>query len=82
MSNDTSDLFDQWFRIADADRDGRVSGPEAVTFFQRSRLPQETLFKVLVPSVADWDDTLHLYFAPTSAERGVNYADLEIGRRR
>lgn len=48
MSIDTSDLFDQWFRIADTDRDGRISGPEAVTFFQRSKLPQDTLFKVSV----------------------------------
>lgn len=47
MSVDTSDLFDQWFRIADTDRDGRISGQEAVVFFQRSRLPQDTLFKVV-----------------------------------
>lgn len=40
------DLFDNWFRVADKDRDGVVSGMEAVEFFQRSQLPQATLFKV------------------------------------
>ena len=44
------DLFDNWFRVADKDRDGVVSGGEAVEFFQRSHLPQATLFKVLLPS--------------------------------
>lgn len=34
------------FRIADADRDGVLTGAEAVSFFQRSGLPQQTLFKV------------------------------------
>lgn len=34
------------FRIADADRDGVLTGAEAVGFFQRSGLPQQTLFKV------------------------------------
>ena len=43
------DLFDNWFRVADKDRDGVVSGGEAVEFFQRSQLPQATLFKVLLP---------------------------------
>ena len=41
-----ADLFDSWFRIADRDRDGRVSGAEAVDFFQRAGLSQDTLFKV------------------------------------
>lgn len=41
------DLFDNWFRVADKDRDGVISGMEAVEFFQRSQLPQATLFKVL-----------------------------------
>ena len=40
------DLFDNWFRVADKDRDGVISGMEAVEFFQRSQLPQGTLFKV------------------------------------
>ena len=41
-----ADLFDGWFRVADRDRDGKVSGAEAVDFFQRSGLSQDTLFKV------------------------------------
>lgn len=40
------DLFDNWFRVADKDKDGAVSGGEAVEFFQRSKLPQATLFQV------------------------------------
>ena len=39
------ELFEQWFRIADADRDGAVGGSEAVAFFGRSGLPQATLFQ-------------------------------------
>ena len=45
------DLFDNWFRIADRDRDGVVSGGEAVEFFQRSNLGQETLFQVSHSSI-------------------------------
>ena len=35
--------YGQWFSLADADGDGRVSGGEAIPFFQRSGLPQEKL---------------------------------------
>ena len=53
------DLFDNWFRVADKDRDGVVSGMEAVEFFQRSQLPQATLFKVLCsgsyPNLNQWN---------------------------
>lgn len=40
------DLFNDWFRVADQDRDGLISGAEAVAFFQRSGLTQDTLFQV------------------------------------
>lgn len=40
------ELFDSWFRFADADRDNVIGGADAVSFFSRSGLPQETLFKV------------------------------------
>lgn len=40
------DLFDLYFRRADLDRDGRISGLEAVTFFQASGLPKPVLAKV------------------------------------
>ena len=40
------DVYNTWFVLADADRDGVISGAEAVAFFQRSGLPQNpTLFK-------------------------------------
>lgn len=43
-----ANLFEQWFVIADQDHDGMVSGSEAVEFFTRSSLNQETLFQVLL----------------------------------
>lgn len=46
MSSADQDLFDAWFRFADADRDNVIGGADAVAFFSRSGLPQETLFKV------------------------------------
>ncbi|GLC36577.1 hypothetical protein PLESTF_001275100 [Pleodorina starrii] len=42
----TQQLFEQWFRIADADRDGAVGGAEAVSFFIRSGLPQAVLGQI------------------------------------
>ena len=40
-------LYNQWFQLADTDRDGVLSGAEAVQFFLRSGLPKHpTLFKV------------------------------------
>ncbi|XAR73673.1 hypothetical protein NMG60_11007723 [Bertholletia excelsa] len=40
------DLFDAYFRRADLDRDGRISGPEAVAFFQGSNLPKQVLAQI------------------------------------
>lgn len=40
------DLFDAYFRRADLDRDGRISGAEAVSFFQGSGLPKQVLAQV------------------------------------
>ncbi|KAL4435474.1 hypothetical protein ABPG77_006236 [Micractinium sp. CCAP 211/92] len=41
------EVYNNWFAAADLDRDGVLSGAEAVAFFQRSGLPQNpTLFKV------------------------------------
>ncbi|CAN6684984.1 unnamed protein product [Malus baccata var. baccata] len=37
------DLFDSYFRRADLDRDGQISGNEAVAFFQGSGLPKQVL---------------------------------------
>ncbi|KAG0605340.1 hypothetical protein M758_9G050500 [Ceratodon purpureus] len=41
-----AEVFDSFFRRADLDRDGRISGSEAVGFFQGSGLPQATLAKI------------------------------------
>ena len=35
--------YTQWFAVADTDGDGKVSGAEAVQFFQRAGLPQQSL---------------------------------------
>lgn len=40
------EAFEAYFQVADTDRDGRISGAEAVAFFQGSGLPQLTLAKV------------------------------------
>ena len=40
------DLFDAYFQRADLDRDGRISGSEAVAFFQGSGLPKPVLAQV------------------------------------
>ena len=45
MSDDTSTVS-SWFRAADKDGDGVVSGPEAVAFFQSSGLSKTTLAQV------------------------------------
>jgi len=42
------DLFDAYFRRADLDRDGRISGVEAVSFFQGSGLPKKVLAQVRI----------------------------------
>lgn len=38
--------IEQWFRLADEDRDGGVGGAEAVKFFTKSGLPQDVLGQV------------------------------------
>lgn len=45
------DLFDAYFRRADLDRDGRISGAEAVAFFQGSGLSKQVLAQVIFISV-------------------------------
>jgi len=39
-------LAEQWFRLADEDRDGKITGGEAVKFFMRSGLPKDVLGQV------------------------------------
>ncbi|XP_075483105.1 uncharacterized protein LOC142523259 isoform X2 [Primulina tabacum] len=38
--------FEAYFQVADTDRDGRISGNEAVAFFKASNLPQRVLAQV------------------------------------
>ncbi|CAN6544890.1 unnamed protein product [Malus baccata var. baccata] len=45
------DLFDAYFRRADLDRDGRISGNEAIAFFQGSGLPKQVLALIVVKVV-------------------------------
>ncbi|XP_078446265.1 uncharacterized protein LOC144715215 [Wolffia australiana] len=40
------DAFDAYFRRADLDLDGRISGAEAVAFFQGSNLPKQVLAQI------------------------------------
>lgn len=42
-----TDLFDAYFRKADLDGDGQISGAEAVAFFQGSNLPKHVLAQVI-----------------------------------
>lgn len=40
------DQFEAFFKRADLDQDGRISGNEAVTFFQASNLPRQVLAQI------------------------------------
>ena len=42
------DQFEAYFRRADLDGDGRISGAEAVSFFQGSNLPKQVLAQVKI----------------------------------
>lgn len=42
-----AEVFDAYFRRADLDKDGRISGAEAVAFFQGSNLPKQVLAQVI-----------------------------------
>lgn len=44
------DLFDAYFRSADLDHDGKISGTEALVFFQGANLPKQILAQVTFPS--------------------------------
>ncbi len=43
---DTGALYASWFALADGDRDGRLTGGEAVAFLSRADLPKHTLKRV------------------------------------
>ncbi|KAF5198631.1 Epidermal growth factor receptor substrate 15-like protein [Thalictrum thalictroides] len=44
--NSTIDLFDLYFRRADLNQDGRISGAEAASFFQGANLPKNVLAQI------------------------------------
>lgn len=44
--NPNMDQFEAYFKRADLDGDGRISGAEAVGFFQGSGLPKQVLAQV------------------------------------
>ena len=46
MAASNMDQFEAYFRRADLDGDGRISGAEAVSFFQGSNLPKNVLAQV------------------------------------
>ncbi|GLC45016.1 hypothetical protein PLESTM_001675900 [Pleodorina starrii] len=46
MASTNAVHYDRWFQSADSDRDGRVTGGDAVAFFGRSGLPREVLATV------------------------------------
>lgn len=48
-------ILEQWFRLADEDKDGLIGGAEAVRFFMKSGLAPECLSQVraLGPRQAD-----------------------------
>lgn len=70
------DQFDAYFRRADLDGDGRISGAEAVAFFQGSNLPQHVLAQVPHFSLSY---TIHLiyigdFFLLIIARMGENWS--------
>ncbi|KAK2975686.1 hypothetical protein RJ640_027789 [Escallonia rubra] len=46
MAGQGMDQFEAYFRRADLDQDGRISGAEAVGFFKGSNLPQQVLAQI------------------------------------
>lgn len=46
MAAPNMDQFEAYFRRADLDQDGRISGAEAVSFFQGANLPKQVLAQV------------------------------------
>lgn len=70
-----AEVFDSYFRRADLDKDGRISGQEAVGFFQGAGLPQMTLAKVRAPESCFvtrtvWFDRMSCYLNCSPSIRG------------
>ncbi|KAG6401094.1 hypothetical protein SASPL_137939 [Salvia splendens] len=54
--NPNMDQFEAYFQRADVDRDGRISGSEAVNFLQASNLPRQVLAQLPTPhlNISKW----------------------------
>ena len=65
------DLFDAYFRRADLDRDGRISGAEAVSFFQGSGLPKHVLAQVSLSLYSQSNSAYYLIYFTSSATKHV-----------
>lgn len=50
-----TEAFEAYFRRADLNQDGRISGQEAVAFFQGANLPQQVLAQVPPPLNPSFD---------------------------
>lgn len=58
--NPNMDQFEAYFKRADLDGDGRISGAEAVGFFQGSGLSKQVLAQVIISS---WISLLSDFFS-------------------
>ncbi|KAL6521440.1 hypothetical protein OROGR_018009 [Orobanche gracilis] len=54
------DQFETYFQKADVDRDGRISGNEAVAFLHASNLPRQVLAQDILPDAGEWLAALRL----------------------
>lgn len=70
MGTENFSLFEQWFRLADEDNDGKVAGAEAVKFFKRSELPQPVLAQVRPRSQAARQGVGQVATRPGDADKG------------
>jgi hypothetical protein len=52
MALPNMDVFEAYFKRADLDGDGRISGAEGFSFFQGSNLPKQVLAQVISPWVS------------------------------
>ena len=53
------EAFEAYFRRADLNQDGRISGQEAVAFFQGAGLPQQVLAQVRALNPPPPSDSCH-----------------------
>lgn len=80
-------VFEDYFRRADLDKDGKISGAEAVGFFQGANLPQVTLAKVIILSFqsmrqcASGRHFVLMLRKPRSALTGLHWTDAEASSK-